>query len=343
MVKVQWSADAAPTSTATAMPSPCCSWLAWTRGWSPRAIPARRIVAGLVGVERAPVAEHVDPASVRRAGLEHGADDEGDVGVGVVRELGGHDVGAEVGGLVGDLAREAERALLVRRREPVAGLGLEGRDAAATQLAGEARESAPELVVGGGTGAVHRAADAAGRVRLARHAGRELVGAVAGEDQVGVAVDEPGQDGAARRGRRRCRSAPQSASAPTHAIRPSSTTTAASCSSPRDPSPFAGSFVTSVPMPTSPVLPGPKDSGTLALQHGYAHVALLRDVECLVVARVAVPDHAHARDRSSARARASGRRAECRRPRTPDRRGSTGRCRRRRRGGSTPTTRRTRC
>ena len=116
--------------------------------------------------------------------------------------------------------------------EAVAGLGLEGRDAAATQLGGEARESAPELVVGGRPGAVDRAADAAGGVRLARHAGRELVRAVAGEDQVGVAVDEPGQHGAARRGRRRASVAPQSASAPTHAIRPSSTTTAASCSDP---------------------------------------------------------------------------------------------------------------
>ena len=44
------------------------------------------------------------------------ADDERDVVVGVVRELGGHDVGAEVGGLVGDLAREAQRPRLVRRR-----------------------------------------------------------------------------------------------------------------------------------------------------------------------------------------------------------------------------------
>ena len=59
-----------------------------------------------------------------------------------------------------------------------------------------------------------------------------------------------------------------------------------------------------------------------------------------VVAGVDVPDHAHARDRWSAPARASAPPAPCRRRPTPGRRGSSGPCRRRRRGGSTPTSRR---
>ena len=115
---VQWSADAAPTSTATATPAPCWSWLAWMRGCEAASHAGAQDLARLVGVEGAAVAEHVDPARVRRAGVEHRPGDERDVGVGVVGELGRHDVGAEEGGLVGDARRR--RAATAPRRRPSA-------------------------------------------------------------------------------------------------------------------------------------------------------------------------------------------------------------------------------
>ena len=52
--------------------------------------------------------------------------------------------------------------------------------------------------VGGGTRRRDRYPDAASVVGLPRHPGGELRRAVAGEDEVAVAVDEAGQDGAAR-------------------------------------------------------------------------------------------------------------------------------------------------
>ena len=81
----------------------------------PAGEPGLEDAAGLVGGERAPFAEHVDPARVRRARVEHRAADELDVVVAAVLELGGHDVGAEEGDLVGHLARERAGALRRRR------------------------------------------------------------------------------------------------------------------------------------------------------------------------------------------------------------------------------------
>ena len=57
----------------------------------------------LVGVEGALLAEGVDPAGVGGAGREHLAADQVDVVVGPALELGRDDVGAEEGGLVGQL------------------------------------------------------------------------------------------------------------------------------------------------------------------------------------------------------------------------------------------------
>ena len=53
------------------------------------------------------------------------------------------------------------------------------------------RRRGQQLLVGRRPGGRDRHVDAAGRVRRAGHARRELGGAVAGEDEVGVAVDEP--------------------------------------------------------------------------------------------------------------------------------------------------------
>ena len=84
---------------------------------------------GLVGVERATLAEGVDPTRMRRARGEHLAADQVDVIVRAALELGRHDVRAEEGGLVAQLASDAQRTRLVDDVEPVTGLDLDGRRA----------------------------------------------------------------------------------------------------------------------------------------------------------------------------------------------------------------------
>ena len=156
--------------------------------------------ARLVGVERAVLAEDVDPASERRARGEHVAADERDVVVGrlVVR---GHDVGAEEGHVVGQLGGDLAAAALGLDVEPVAGLDLEVGDAGAARLrlarGGERRELASEAARVASVGD----ADAAGGVGRARHPRGELVAAVAREHEVRVGVDEARDHAPARRRR----------------------------------------------------------------------------------------------------------------------------------------------
>ncbi len=83
--------------------------------------------ARLLAVERAPLAEDVDPARVRRARVEHLAAHEVDVVVGVVP--GRDDVGAEERGLGRVGPRDLQRAALVLDREAVARLALDRRGA----------------------------------------------------------------------------------------------------------------------------------------------------------------------------------------------------------------------
>ena len=151
--------------------------------------------AGLVLVERAALAEHVDPPGVRRGRLEHRAGDQGDVLVRVAAL--GDDVRAEERRLVGELPGDRQAARLVEDREPVAALDLDGRGALAAHLGHQRGDAAGELLVGGGAGGGDGGADAAGGVRRAGHPGGELRRPVAGEDQVGVGVHEPGDHGAA--------------------------------------------------------------------------------------------------------------------------------------------------
>src|SRR5690606_27546706 len=136
----------------------------------------------------------VDPAGVRRAGVQHLPGDEVHVGGRVVRELGGDDVGAEVGDLVGVTGGQAQRAGLVGDGQAVAGLGLEGGGALPQCLGEVAGEVRLQFRVVGGAGGGDGGADAAGAVGAAGHAGVELLGAVAREDQVGVGVHEARQD-----------------------------------------------------------------------------------------------------------------------------------------------------
>ena len=141
---------------------------------------------GLLAVERAFLAEHVDPGRVRRAGVEHRALDEVGVGVGVV--LGRDDVGAEERAL--EAVGDSQRALLVGHGEPVAGLGLDGRRAGAQGLADQPVEVGLQRLVARGPGGLDRRLDPARGVRAALHARGELLRAVTREHEVAVGVDE---------------------------------------------------------------------------------------------------------------------------------------------------------
>ena len=77
----RWPRPARPRA---ARPAPGPSWLACTRGVSPAAMPAVRMCPGLVDVEGAALAEHVDPPGVRRAACQHRPADQLDVVVAVV-------------------------------------------------------------------------------------------------------------------------------------------------------------------------------------------------------------------------------------------------------------------
>ncbi|MDH6189065.1 hypothetical protein M2168_002097 [Streptomyces sp. CZ24] len=151
--------------------------------------------AGGVAVEGAAFAEDVDPAGVGRAGVEHGAGDQVHVARRVAGVLGGDDVRAEIGDLVGVGGGDAQGAGLVLDGEAVAGLGLEGGGALAQRLGEVAGDVGGERLVAGGPGGGDGGADASGAVRAAGHAGGELLGAVAREDEVRVGVDEAGDRG----------------------------------------------------------------------------------------------------------------------------------------------------
>ena len=100
-----------------------------------RAPPRRSRTARAWSASKAPLlAERVDPAGVRRGGLEHRAGDQVDVARRVVGVLGRDDVRAEEGRLVGELPGHGQAARLVVDGEPVAGLDLDGRGALPAHL-----------------------------------------------------------------------------------------------------------------------------------------------------------------------------------------------------------------
>ena len=153
--------------------------------------------AGVVGVEGAPLAEHVDPPGVRCGGVQHRPADQADVVVRAVGVLGGHHVRAEEGGLVARLGGDPQRAGLVGDGQPVPALDLDGGGALPQRLPAQPARGGPQFVVAGGPGGADRGPDAAAGVRLTGHPGGELGGPVPGEDQVRVAVHEAGQHGGA--------------------------------------------------------------------------------------------------------------------------------------------------
>jgi hypothetical protein len=174
----------------------------------PEAVAAARLqhAAGLLHRQRAPVAEGVHEAGQRRAHRQHLALQQRQVGVPVGGELGRDQVGAEEGRdhldrePRGQRGEHLQRAALVVDGEAVPGLGLQRGRAVPGGLDQPPGGGGLQLGVAGGPGLADRAVDAApGGQRLLvadpAQAGGELLGAVAGEHQVGVRVDEPGQDG----------------------------------------------------------------------------------------------------------------------------------------------------
>ena len=114
---MQWSADAAPISTATLHARPATELVGVDAQAEPGVAARGEHRPGLVGVERAALAEDVDPAGERRAGVEHLAADELDVVVRAVLVLGRQQMGAEEGDVVGQLRGDlAEPPLAARRR-----------------------------------------------------------------------------------------------------------------------------------------------------------------------------------------------------------------------------------
>ena len=177
-------------------------------GQEPGGAAGRQDRGRLVGVERPPLAEHVHPAGVRRARVQHRAADQVQVPGPVALVLGRHHVRPQEGDLGGDLRGQRDRAGLVGHGQPVAGLALQRGGALGHHLPGQTGQVGPQFLVRGGPGGRHRAADPAGLVRLAGHPRRELRAALPGEDQVRVGVDEAGQhrpaaavDGLVRGGR----------------------------------------------------------------------------------------------------------------------------------------------
>ena len=158
---------------------------------------------------RPPVAEHVDPPRVRRAGVEHRAGHQVDVASGSSAYSGGTTCAPR--NVVSSVTSAGDRqaAGLVGDGEPVAALDLDRRGALALHLGDEPAEVRGELLVGRRAGRGDRGADAAGGVGLAGHPGRELGRPVAGEHQVRVAVDEARGSRRGRRRRRRARRQPR--------------------------------------------------------------------------------------------------------------------------------------
>ena len=217
-----------------------------------------RLVLG-EGVGGVRLAEHVDPAGVRRGGREHRAGDQVHVAGPVVPPLRRHDVGPEQRGLGGHLAGDPQQPGLVVDGEPVAALDLHRGGAGGPELGHPGRQPAAELVVARVPGGGDRGGDPAAVVGRPRSSGRRTPPRGRRRRPGGCARR---RSRAARCGRRRRpgrRRAVRSSRGPSQAMRPSSTTTAASVRIPSRSSPVS-SQVTSSPIPVTTVLVMPTPS-----------------------------------------------------------------------------------
>ena len=160
----------------------------------------------LIDVERAALAEGIDPSGVRRA-RRPASRRRPDRRSRRSRpsNSGGTTWAPRNVGLVGQARRRCAASAPRRRRQPVTRLDLDGRRARPPSL-GQQRTwpRSSKLVVGRGTGGCDRRADPTRFVRTPGHPRGELVGPVAAEDEMAVAVDEAREHAATRS--RRCRS-----------------------------------------------------------------------------------------------------------------------------------------
>ena len=103
----------------------------------------------LIGIERAPLTEDIDPFAVRAGLLEHRSGHEIDIGRRVVGILRRHHMCAEEGRLVGEVARDRQRPRLIADRQPVATLDLDGRGALSQHLGDQPRDVGGQGLVAG--------------------------------------------------------------------------------------------------------------------------------------------------------------------------------------------------
>ena len=152
--------------------------------------PGPEDLPGGVGTEGTFFTKDVTPACPRGAGVKHGAGDEGDVFVLPPLVLGRHDMSPEIRDLFHRLPRHLEASRLVLDREAVARLRLERRRALSFGFPCQPRGCLAQRCLRGRAGGRDRGEYPAGRVPLPRHPRRELLDTVAGEDDVGVRVNE---------------------------------------------------------------------------------------------------------------------------------------------------------
>ena len=113
---VQWSTDAAPSSTAS------LNTVAWPElagvyaRLQPRGHARGEDDTRLIDVECTPVTEHIDPSSGRLAGRKHRTRHKLYVAFAVVPVIGGHDVGTEKRCLAGESPCQLPAIALRRRR-----------------------------------------------------------------------------------------------------------------------------------------------------------------------------------------------------------------------------------
>ena len=116
---------------------------------------------GLVGVEGARFAEHVDPADVTAHRVEHRPAHQLDVVVGAPLVLAGHQVGAQERGLRGGFGGQRGQRGLGVHRQPVTGLDLHRGGAGPVHLGQAPVERGLQRNPAGGPGGVGRDPDAA--------------------------------------------------------------------------------------------------------------------------------------------------------------------------------------
>ena len=124
--------------------------------------------------------------------IEHWSADQLGVVVGASLVFARHDVGAQEGGLGGYFGCQRGGQRFGFNRQPVARFDLHGCGARPVCLEEPPIECRSQGLPARGAGGFGGDTDPASVVGFSGHATGELLGAVTGEDQVGVGVDESG-------------------------------------------------------------------------------------------------------------------------------------------------------